>query len=78
MPKSLYSAPEEFAVSPLLFLLPARSQVSKLKSLYSSLFARHEKVSQQLEESRELERAGAENKSLISEELMLSIGVVGF
>lgn len=45
MKRPLYSPPEDFALSPLLSLLPVLGKVGKLESLTSSLFARHEKVS---------------------------------
>lgn len=68
MVKSLYSAPEEFAVSPLLSLLPEKSKVSKLPQLNSSLYARYERVESQLKQS---ELAESEIKALQAEVVML-------
>lgn len=44
MKRSLFSAPEDFTMSPLLALLPVIGQVGKLEDLTASLYARHEKV----------------------------------
>lgn len=69
MPKPIFSAPEDFSISPLLQLLPVKSKVSKLKSLNSSLYARYEKVSAQI---RDLDgQVSGEHKNLIAEEIML-------
>ncbi len=44
MSNSIGSPPDPFSLSPLLALLPAPGDVTRLESLMSSLFARHEKV----------------------------------
>lgn len=36
--------PDPFSLSPLLALIPQRGNLTRLESLVSSLFARHEKV----------------------------------
>jgi len=45
MKRPLYSAPEGFSLSPLLYLLPTRGKIGKLDTLTSSLYARYESVS---------------------------------
>lgn len=59
--------PEPFSLFPLVTLLPARGKVGKLEALSSSLFARHEKVTQRRAESKTLSR------SLNAEEAMLAL-----
>ena len=44
--RPLYSAPEEFSLSPLLSLLPQKGSVGKLAALTPSLLVRYEKVSE--------------------------------
>jgi hypothetical protein len=68
MPKSLYSTPEDFSLSPLLQLLPVKSRVSKLKGLNSSLFARYEKVHAQMKDP---EQNSGDQKGLAAEAVML-------
>ena len=44
MSKSIFAPPDTFSVSPLLSLLPVRSQVGTLQPLTSFFYARYERV----------------------------------
>jgi hypothetical protein len=49
MKRSVFAAPDDFSLSPLLSLLPTKGKVGKLEALTSSLFARYEKVLNELD-----------------------------
>lgn len=70
MPKPIYSPPEDFSISPLLYLLPTKSKVAKLPALNASLYARYEKVTAQLADDS-IDQTTKEYKGLVSEEAML-------
>ena len=70
MRRSIFSPPDDFAIAPLLSLLPIRGKVGRLEALTSSLFARYEKVSSQLEESQG-DSSSVNSRKLSAEEAML-------
>ena len=53
MKKGFSGQPESFSISPLLSLLPVQGKVTRLEALTSSLFARYEKVRNQLRDESE-------------------------
>lgn len=70
MRRPLCSPPEDFAISPLLVLLPSRGNPGNLAGLTSSLYARYEKVAalhRDLGESQDKQAA----KRILAEEAML-------
>lgn len=67
MKRTAYSAPEEFALQPLLSILPSVGNISKLQALTSSFYARYLKVSEQIKLSQEAKL----KNSLVLESLML-------
>lgn len=70
MKKGFSGQPDGFSISPLLSLLPVHGKVTRLEALTSSLFARYEKVRNQLRDEsqeslpRDVERFTAEEAML--------------
>lgn len=52
MKRSLYSAVDEFSLSPLLAILPVRGRIGQIESLKSAMFARYERVAAQQQDAQ--------------------------
>ena len=69
MKKPLASPPDPFSVHPLLAILPRRGSVNKLESFRSSLFARYERVGNEVGQQTTVEG----KRRLQNEQAMLRV-----
>lgn len=70
MKRPLYSQPESFSLHPLLSFLPVKGDVSELRKMTASLYARYEKVAA-LKKGLGEDAVGEAYQRIAAEELML-------
>ena len=73
MKRSLISPPEAFSLSPLLTLLPSVGDVNRLDAFSSSLFARCEAVSRQVESLSDSADREAMNRMRAEESMLRTV-----
>jgi hypothetical protein len=69
--KPIFELPDTPLMYPIVTLLPVRGSAPRLRSLMSSLFARHERLRQAILEMEMSESAPEIRKRYLSEEAML-------